>query len=96
MKCVLVLAAQFQMWDGLITHVFVKNGIVQEGNPIAASLIDGGSFLWLKIAGVLLCIPVLWVMYKYFPKFAMVTASSLAGFYIAVVSWNFLVFFGAI
>ncbi len=96
MKCILVLAAQFQMWDGLITQVFVKNGIVQEGNPVTASLIDAGNFLWLKVAGVVLCIPVLWIMYKYFPKFAMVTASSLVGLYTAIISWNFLVFFGVV
>lgn len=96
MKCILVLAAQFQMWDGLITHVLVKNGIVQEGNPLAAALLDAGNFLWLKVAGVVLCLPVLWIMYKHFPRFAMITASSLVGLYIAVISWNFMVFFGVI
>lgn len=93
MKCILILAAQFQIWDGLVTHVFVNNGVVKEGNPLMAPLIQDGNFLLLKVLGVLLCIPVIWLLYKRFPKLAMATASSLAVFYSAVLCWNFLVFF---
>ena len=93
MKCILVLATQFQIWDGLFTHVFVNNGVVKEGNPLMATLIQSGDFLLLKLLGVALCIPVLWVLYKRFPKLAMATASSVAVFYSAILCWNFLVFF---
>ena len=93
MKCILILAAQFQIWDGLVTHVFVNNGAVKEGNPLMAPLIQDGNFLLLKVLGVLLCIPVIWLLYKRFPKLALATASSLAVFYSAVLCWNFLVFF---
>jgi hypothetical protein len=94
MKCILVLMAQFQIWDGLITHVFVNNGLVKEGNPLVASLVNGGNFLFLKVMGVSICVPILWIIYKRFPKFTMVTASSLVMFYAAAIFWNFLVFFG--
>lgn len=96
MKCILVLAAQFQIWDGLITQVFVSNGVVQEGNPLVAPFVIGGDFLLLKVMGVALCIPVLWILYRYFPKFAVATASILAVFSLAVISWNFLVCFSVL
>lgn len=88
--------AQFQIWDGLITHVFVNNGLVREGNPFIASLVTGGDFLLLKIVGAFLCVPILWVIYKYLPKFTTVAASGLVVFYAAVISWNFLVFFSIV
>ncbi len=96
MKCILILIGQFQVWDGLITHIFVNNGIAKESNPLMESLVPSGDFLLLKILGALVCVVILWVMYKYFPKFALATASSLAMFYIAIISWNFLVFFNVI
>ena len=93
MKCILALIAQFQIWDGLITQVFVNSSVVQEGNPLMAPLVSGGNFLLLKVMGVLLCVPILWMVYKRFPKFTMVTASTLVIFYGVVICWNFLVLF---
>ena len=96
MKCILVLATQFQIWDGLITQVFVGNGVTQEANPLMAPLIEAGDFLLLKVIGVALFIPVLWILYRYFPKFALATASTLAAFSLAIISWNFMVFFNVL
>jgi hypothetical protein len=96
MKCILILATQFQIWDGLITQVLVNNGIAKEGNPFMRLLVEQGGFLALKILGALLCIAVLWVLYKYAPKFSLVAASSLAVFYAVVLSWNFCVVFNVI
>jgi hypothetical protein len=91
MKCCLVLAAQFQIWDGLMTHIFVNNGLVQEANPLMSSLVSGGNFLLLKVIGVLLCLPILWLVYKYFPRLALTSTVSLVVLYAAILAWNFTV-----
>jgi hypothetical protein len=91
MKCCLVLAAQFQIWDGLMTHIFVNNGLVQEANPLISSLVSGGNFLLLKVIGVLLCLPILWLVYKYFPRLALTSTVSLVVLYAAILAWNFTV-----
>ncbi len=96
MKCMLILAGQFQIWDGLITQFLVNNGIAEEGNPLMRSLVEQGGFLTLKIVGALLCIAILWILYKYAPKFSLVAASGLAIFYAVVISWNFCVVFNVI
>ena len=92
----LLLLAQFQAWDGIITQVFVKNGIVKEGNRFVMSLVDSGDFLWLKAIGLIVVIAILWVLHKRLPRFAMLATSCLAVFYLGVISWNFLVFFHVI
>ena len=96
MKCVLILATQLQIWDGLITEVLVNNGIAKEGNPFVRSLVEQGGFLTLKILGSLLCLAALWILSKYVPKFSFVAASSLAAIYMAVISWNFFVVFNVV
>jgi hypothetical protein len=93
MKYLLILAGQLQIGDGVMSHVFVNNGIVKEGNPLMAPFIQDGNYLLIKVVGVVLSIPLLWIIYKRFPRLAMGTATSLAVFYSAVLCWNFLVFF---
>jgi hypothetical protein len=93
MKCILLLATQFQIWDGLITQVFVNGGLAEESNQFVKHIVSSGNFLLLKITGAILCGLLLWILYKYLPKTALTAASSLALFYIAVVSWNFFVLF---
>jgi hypothetical protein len=96
MKCVLILATQLQIWDGLITEVLVNNGIAEEGNPFIRSLVEQGGFLTLKILGSFLCVAALWILSKHAPRFSFVAASSLAAFYMAVLSWNFYVVFNVV
>ena len=91
MKCFLVLAAQFQIWDGLLTHLFVNNGLVREDNPLMSSLVGEGHFIILKVLGVLLCLPALWFVHKRFPKLALASTVAIVCFYASVLSWNFTV-----
>jgi hypothetical protein len=88
-KVLLALMVQFEVWDGLITSFFVSRGLAREGNPLMANLVEDGSFLWVKIAGALLCIPALWLLYKRFPKLGISAAAVVVMFYVAVVGWNF-------
>jgi hypothetical protein len=91
MKVLLALMVQFEVWDGLVTSFFVNRGLAQEGNPLMASLVEEGIFLWVKIAGALLCVPALWFLYKRFPKAGIAATGSIVLFYVSVVAWNFKV-----
>ena len=95
MRYILVLLSGFQVADGIITHVLVKNGLVQEGNPLLVSIVSEGDFLMLKVLGALLCVLFLWGIYQRFRNVALVTTSSIVMFYGAVMSWNLSVFFSA-
>jgi hypothetical protein len=96
MKCILILAAQFQVWDGLVTQVLVDNNIAREANPFVKSFVEQGNFLIFKILGALLCIAVLWVLYKYAPRFSFAVASCIAVFYAVILAWNFFVVFNVV
>ena len=90
---VLLLMAQFQFWDGIITQVFVINGLVKEANPLVAPLVSGGSFLLIKLLGIAAVLLLLWIISKRFPRIAVAAASCISVFYLAVITWNFMVFF---
>jgi hypothetical protein len=89
----LLLMAQFQLWDGVITHVFVRGGLAREGNALMSSLVYGGDFLVLKIISVAVLALVLWFIFKRFPMLALSAAGGVAIFYLGVITWNFLVVF---
>jgi hypothetical protein len=88
--------AMFQLWDGVITQVFADSGIIKEGNPLMAGMVSSGGFLPFKIIGVIAAALALWLVYKYFPKVSMITASTITIFYIAVIVWNFAVVFNTV
>ena len=80
--------------DGLITHGAVKNGLVQEANPFMEHIVRDGNFLLFKVIGALLCVIILWGIYKRFPNMALLATSSMVVFYGGVVSWNLYVLSG--
>lgn len=91
----LLLMAQLQLWDGVITQVFVGNGIASELNPLVISSVNHGSFLLVKIIGLILCVACLWLIGKKFPGIATTAAAVIAVFYAAILSWNFMTVFTA-
>jgi hypothetical protein len=89
----LLLMAQLQIWDGVITQVLVGHGIARELNPFVIGSINQGSFIIIKIAGLILCVASLWLVGKKFPVLATATASIIAVFYATTVLWNFITVF---
>ncbi|MFA4837586.1 MAG: DUF5658 family protein [Dehalococcoidia bacterium] len=79
--------------DGLITQFLVKEGLAREGNPILEPLVGGSAFMFVKIAGALVCAYILWDIYKRWEKLALVSTSCLVVCYTAIVIWNLSVFF---
>ncbi len=88
MPYLFILLGGFEISDGIITHFLVRNGLVQEGNPLMEPIVREGNFLLLKIIGVLLCVLILWVVYKRFPRVALTATSSVVVFYGLVMAWN--------
>ena len=89
----LAMMAQLQLWDGIVTQTFVMNGLARESNRIAAHLINEGNYLLLKIASILICLALLWVIGKRYPALTILTALVVSIFYFAVIVWNFVVLF---
>ena len=89
MKCLLILLAGFEVFDGILTHLFVSNGLVQESNRLIATVLYEGNFLILKMIGAFMSIVALWYIYKRFPRMAFGAASCVVVFYSAVLAWNF-------
>ncbi|MDD5312294.1 MAG: DUF5658 family protein [Dehalococcoidia bacterium] len=91
----LILMAQFQLWDGVITQFFVGSGLARESNILMASMVYSGTFIAVKLLGLMLLVPALWVIYKKFPELALTATSSVTVFYCAVITWNFLTLFSS-
>lgn len=95
MKYLLILLSGFEISDGIITHFLVRNGLAQEGNPLMESIVREGNFLLLKVIGVLLCVWILWVIYKRIPNVTRLATSGIVIFYGVVMAWNLSMFFTA-
>ena len=93
MKYLLIWLSGLEISDGIITNFFVRNGLVQEANPLMESIVKQGDFLLLKIIGVCLCGLILWILYKRFPRVTLIVTSSIVMFYGAVIVWNLGVLF---
>ena len=93
MKHLFILLGGFEIWDGLITHWAVRNGLVQEANPFIRSMVMEGNFLLLKITGALLSVLILWGMSRHASRVTAITTLSVVLFYGAVTLWNLNTFF---
>lgn len=93
MKYLLGLLSSFEISDGIITHFLVSSGLAREGNPLMAPLVGSGNFLLLKVAGALLCVFLLWRLYKRFRRATMIVTSGIVVFYGLLVAWNLSLFF---
>jgi hypothetical protein len=91
MVYLLGLLAVFIISDGLLTHALVGNGL-REGNPLLVPLVTQGNLMVLKLVGTVICIIILWDLYRRFPKVALITTSCFVVAYGAIVFWNFHLF----
>ena len=91
---ILLLLCGLEISDGMLTQGAVNNGLVQEANPLMEHIVREGNFLLFKVIGALLCVLVLWSIYKRFPNLALLATSSIVVFYGIVVAWNLYVLSG--
>lgn len=74
--------------DGLITNLIVRSGMAQEGNPFLRTIVGGGHFLVIKVAGALLCALILWDIYRRWKRLALVSCACFVACYAGIVIWN--------
>jgi len=79
--------------DGLVSHFLITGGFAREGNPFLVPLVGEGNFLILKVVGGLICVLILWDIYKQRPKMALTSSSCLVALYTGIVLWNICIFF---
>lgn len=83
------LLVVFIISDGLLTHALVGDGLMREGNPLLVPLVAQGNLMVLKVVGTIICVIILWDLYRRFPKLALITTSCFVVAYGAIVFWNF-------
>jgi hypothetical protein len=88
MKYLLGLLIIFEIGDGVLTHFLIKSGLAREANPFLLPIVGEANFLWLKVAGVLLCALILWDIYRRYPKPALAVTSLFVVVYGVLVLWN--------
>ncbi|UCC17853.1 MAG: hypothetical protein JSU58_04695 [Dehalococcoidales bacterium] len=95
MKCLLTIMSSLEISDGVFTDFAVGKGLVNEANPLMDSVVSGGHFLFLKVAGALVCAVILWLLYRKYPRLAKTASSVIITFYAAVIAWNAFLLLGS-
>ncbi|MBU2608903.1 MAG: hypothetical protein KKF26_06245 [Chloroflexi bacterium] len=88
MKFLLGLLIVFEILDGVLTHILVRDGLAREGNPFLMPLVGETNFLIIKVVGVLLAALILWDIYQRWPRVALATTGFFVTVYAAIVLWN--------
>ena len=88
MKYLLGFLVGFTVSDGLLTYFLVRHGLGREGNPLLLPLLGEGSFLAIKLVGTIVCVLILWDIYKRFPRVALISTSCFVVVYAVIVIWN--------
>jgi hypothetical protein len=86
------MLAVFIISDGLLTHALVGNDLMMEGNPLMVPLVAQGNLMLLKLVGTIVCIIILWDLYRRFPRLAVISTSCFVIAYGVIVFWNFGLF----
>lgn len=89
----MLMMAQLQLWDSVMTDVFVRGGLAREANGLMANIIHGGDFVLFKLVSVVVLALALWCIYRRVPRLAIYTAAGISVFYLGVITWNFLIIF---
>ena len=92
MKYLLGLLVSFTLADASLTYFLVRRGLAREGNPFLVPIVGEGNFLVLKVVGTILCVLILWDIYRRFPKLALISTSCFVVVYGAIVVWNLGIF----
>ena len=95
MRRLLVLVAILMCVDGVMTHQAVTAGLAREWNSLVAPVAGDWQFMLFKAIGATVCVIALWNVHRHVPVLARIGANCVAGFYVAVLSWNFSVLFTA-
>ena len=90
--CLLVILVALVISDGLISQFLIRGGLGSEGNPFLINWVTEPNFVAIKIAGALLCVLILWDIYKQWSKLAIFASSVAIMLYTGILFWNIIVF----
>jgi len=79
--------------DGLISQFLVRSGLGREGNPLLETLVGEKNFLAIKALGAIICVLILWDIYRKWPKLALTATCCFVVVYTGIVFWNLAIFF---
>lgn len=89
------MAVAFQLWDAIITQVYVGGGYVYEGNPFIVLLFRNGMFLPVKIFTIAASILLIYLLRRFSQKIAASAAASVIVLYAVVLIGNYAILFNA-
>jgi len=95
MKYLLGLLAGFTISDALLSYFLIRHGLAQEANPFLLPIVGENNFLVIKVVGTILCVLILWDIYRRSPKLALTCTSCFVVFYGVIVAWNLGLFLTA-
>ncbi|MCX6013831.1 MAG: DUF5658 family protein [Chloroflexi bacterium] len=84
----LFLVGTLQITDGITTQYYAGRGLIQESNPLAATMVSTNNYVAMKVVGAFLSIIALWFLFKHFPRLAMRTTTGIVVLYSTVLIWN--------
>ncbi len=88
MKYLLALLILLNAADGVVTHYLLKFGLATEGNPFLLGVVGQPLFLVLKVAGILLCVMLLWDIHRRHRRLALWSTAAFVTSYLFIVLWN--------
>lgn len=94
-RLLVIIAVAFQLWDAIITQVYVSNGHVCEGNPLMAQLLREGMFLPERLLSIIVSVLLIYLLSKFSTKIAAIAAAGVIVLYSAMVVWNYAILFNA-
>ena len=74
--------------DGIIINFLISQGLAWEWNPFLRGHVGTDMFLLIKATAALLCMIVLWFLYKRSPKLVASSSIAICLFYTLVVYGN--------
>ncbi|UCG55186.1 MAG: hypothetical protein JSV32_02940, partial [Dehalococcoidia bacterium] len=69
--CLLGVLFALVVSDGLISQYLIMSNMGIEGNPFLNTWVYQDRFIYIKIFGALLCVFILWDIYKHWSRLAM-------------------------
>lgn len=88
LKYLLGLLILLNIVDGLTTHFLTQAGIGREGNPFLFRMVGEPEFMIIKVVGVVVCVLILWDIYRRYPRLAFMSTLCFVIGYTAIVFWN--------
>lgn len=86
-----IAAIVLQLWDGVLTYLFIGKDGIREANPLMISLLDNGTFLIVKMMSVLVFVVLSFIFYRWFPRLIVIFTLMIDLFLSGIIFWNYLI-----